>query len=84
MAHYLERQWDGRTDYEIIFVNDASKDHTIDKLNEFQARYPKAAKKLRDFLGIPACDAELVLIDPKSKPSPDTGAKIDAFCESLK
>ena len=38
--HYLERQWDGRTDYEIIFVNDASKDHTIDKLNEFQARYP--------------------------------------------
>lgn len=38
--HYLERQWDGRTDYEIIFVNDASKDHTIDRLNEFQARYP--------------------------------------------
>lgn len=44
----------------------------------------KAVKKLRDFLGIPAFDAELVLIDPKSKPSPDTGAKIDAFCESLK
>lgn len=44
----------------------------------------KAVKKLRDFLGVPAFDAELVLIDPKSKPSPDTGAKIDAFCESLK
>lgn len=36
----LERQWDGRTDYEIIMVNDASTDGTIHKLNEFRNRYP--------------------------------------------
>ncbi len=36
----LERQWNGRTDYEIILVNDASTDHTIDKLNDFKKRYP--------------------------------------------
>ena len=29
----LERQWNGRTDYEIILVNDASTDGTIHKLN---------------------------------------------------
>ena len=38
--HCLERQWEGRTDYEIIFINDASKDGTIDRLKEFQLRYP--------------------------------------------
>lgn len=37
----LERQWDGRTDYEIILINDASTDRTIDKLNEFKCRYPE-------------------------------------------
>ncbi|MBR5685527.1 MAG: glycosyltransferase family 2 protein [Muribaculaceae bacterium] len=36
----LERQWDGRTDYEIILINDASTDGTIDKLYAFQQRYP--------------------------------------------
>jgi len=36
----LEQQWDGREDYEIILINDASKDRTIDKLNEFKSRYP--------------------------------------------
>lgn len=36
----LERQWNGRTDYEIILVNDASTDGTILKLNEFKNRYP--------------------------------------------
>lgn len=36
----LERQWNGRTDYEIILVNDASTDGTINKLNEFRDRYP--------------------------------------------
>lgn len=36
----LERQWDGRFDYEIILINDASTDGTIGKLNAFQQRYP--------------------------------------------
>lgn len=36
----LSRQWNGRTDYEIILVNDASTDKTIDKLNDFKLRYP--------------------------------------------
>lgn len=37
----LSRQWDGRTDYEIILVNDASTDKTIDKLNDFKSRNPE-------------------------------------------
>lgn len=37
----LERQWSGRTDYEIIFVNDASTDGTLNRLNEFKQRYPE-------------------------------------------
>lgn len=44
--HYLERQWDGRNDYEIIFVNDGSKDNTIGKLKAFQSRYPDNVKIL--------------------------------------
>lgn len=36
----LEKQWGGRTDYEIIFINDASTDGTIHKLNQFKERYP--------------------------------------------
>ncbi len=36
----LERQWNGRDDYEIILINDASTDGTIDKLNEFKQRHP--------------------------------------------
>lgn len=36
----LERQWDGRTDYEIILINDASTDGTIGKLNDFKQLYP--------------------------------------------
>lgn len=36
----LERQWNGRSDYEIIFVNDASTDNTLDKLKSFESLYP--------------------------------------------
>lgn len=36
----LEHQWNGRADYEIIFVNDASTDNTLEKLNEFKLRFP--------------------------------------------
>lgn len=37
----LEKQWGERTDYEIILVNDGSKDGTINKLNDFKARHPE-------------------------------------------
>ena len=37
----LSRQWNGRTDYEIILVNDASTDNTINKLNQFKSQYPE-------------------------------------------
>lgn len=36
----IERQWNGRTDYEIILVNDASLDNGIQKLNAFKEKYP--------------------------------------------
>lgn len=40
----LEKQWGDRTDYEIILVNDGSKDSTINKLNDFKARHPENVK----------------------------------------
>lgn len=40
----LERQWGERNDYEIILVNDGSKDGTINKLKEFVARHPDHTK----------------------------------------
>lgn len=47
MAPYLDRalsclskQWNGRTDYEIILVNDASTDNTLEILNGYKSRYP--------------------------------------------
>lgn len=40
----LERQWGNRTDYEIILVNDGSKDNTINKLKDFMALHPERVK----------------------------------------
>ncbi len=44
----------------------------------------KAFGKLKAALGIDALEAELVLIDPKDKPSAENGRKLEAFCEKLK
>ena len=44
----------------------------------------KAFGKLKAALGIDALEAELVLIDPKEKPSAENEQKIKAFCERLK
>jgi flavodoxin len=43
----------------------------------------KALAKLRAFAGIDAFEQEAILIDPKEKSSPETDAKIDAFCSGL-
>ncbi len=43
----------------------------------------KAFEKLKEVLGINSLEAELVLIDPKSKPAAENEEKIAAFCEKL-
>lgn len=43
----------------------------------------KAFGKLRGELGIDALEAELTLLDPKTKPDPANGQKIREFCEKL-
>ena len=43
----------------------------------------KAFVKLKDALGIQELDAELILIDPKAKPSEENERKIKQFCEKL-
>ena len=43
----------------------------------------KAFAKLKAAAGIDALAAQLVLIDPKDKPSAENDAKLDAFCKSL-
>lgn len=43
----------------------------------------KASEKLKAYLGIQCFDAELVLIDPKAKPSEENDKKIKEFCASL-
>ena len=43
----------------------------------------KAFAKMKAALGIDQLDAELILIDPKTKPSDANSAKIDAFCAGL-
>lgn len=44
----------------------------------------KALLRLRQFLGIDSLEAELILIDPKDKPSEQNDKKIKAFCNKLK
>lgn len=44
----------------------------------------KAIEKLRKFIDIEAFEAELILIDPKDKPSDGNAAKISDFCQKLK
>ena len=44
----------------------------------------KAFGKLKAALGIPTLEAELILIDPKDKPSDENERKIEAFCAALK
>ena len=43
----------------------------------------KAFRKLKAALGIDTLEAEMVLIDPKKKPSPENERKIEAFCAGL-
>ena len=43
----------------------------------------KAFGRLRELLGIDAFDAELILIDPKSKPSAENDRKREDFCARL-
>lgn len=44
----------------------------------------KAFAKLKTELSIDAFEAELVLIDPKTKPNPENDQKLRAFCEKLR
>lgn len=43
----------------------------------------KVMEKLRIFLPCDRLEQELILIDPKDKPAPDTEDKIQSFCKSL-
>ena len=44
----------------------------------------KVFKKLKSLMDIPTLKAELVLIDPKDKPSDENDKKINDFCEKIK
>ena len=44
----------------------------------------KALGRLKAALGIDALEAELILIDPKSKPSAENDRRIEAFCDRLR
>jgi len=43
----------------------------------------KAFEKLKSAIGIASLEAELVLIDPKAKPSEENARRMDAFCKAL-
>ena len=44
----------------------------------------KALGRLKAALGIDALEAELILIDPKSKPGAENDRRIEAFCDRLR
>ena len=44
----------------------------------------KALERLRQCAGVPALEAEVILIDPLARPSRDTDAKIASFCSELR
>ena len=44
----------------------------------------KALSKLRQFLEVDSLDAELILVDPKDRPSEENEEKIKEFCSKLK
>lgn len=44
----------------------------------------KALGRLKAALGIDALEAELILIDPKSKPCAENDRRIEAFCDRLR
>ena len=44
----------------------------------------RAFGKLKGALGMERLEAELILIDPKGRPSAENEKKIEAFCEQLK
>ena len=43
----------------------------------------KALRRLRDAPGVGALRAELILVDPMTRPSPETEEKLAAFCAAL-
>lgn len=43
----------------------------------------KALRKLRGYLDIASMEAEMVLIDPKTRPDPENGKRIKDFCDTL-
>ena len=43
----------------------------------------KAIEKLKKLLGVDSLEAELILVDPKDKPSQENEEKIEEFCNKL-
>ena len=43
----------------------------------------KALEKLRQYLEVDKLNAELILVDPKDKPSPENEGKIEEFCRNV-
>lgn len=63
--------------------NDLSEKHIAAFACQSGAGADKAFGKLKTCLGTDKLDAELVLIDPKKKPSEENRANMRAFCERL-